>query len=62
MTPGRGGVKRRTRPRPRAGRAGPIVAGLDALGAAVAATGSSLGPSNAVALADSAFFHQGEKA
>ena len=37
-----------------AGRAGPIVAGLDALGAAVAATGSSLGPSNAVAaLADS---------
>ncbi|MCP3104723.1 D-alanyl-D-alanine carboxypeptidase/D-alanyl-D-alanine-endopeptidase [Myxococcus sp. K15C18031901] len=32
-----------------AGRAGPIVAGLDALGAAVAATGSSLGPSNAVA-------------
>lgn len=36
-----------------AGRAGPIVAGLDALGAAVAATGSSLGPSNAVAaLAD----------
>ncbi|QDE81035.1 D-alanyl-D-alanine carboxypeptidase/D-alanyl-D-alanine-endopeptidase [Myxococcus xanthus] len=37
-----------------AGRAGPIVAGLDALGAAVAATGSSLGPSTAVAaLADS---------
>ena len=37
-----------------AGRAGPIVAGLDALGAAVAATGSSLGPANAVAaLADS---------
>ncbi|NTX06071.1 D-alanyl-D-alanine carboxypeptidase/D-alanyl-D-alanine-endopeptidase [Myxococcus sp. CA051A] len=36
-----------------AGRAGPIVAGLDALGAAVAATGSSLGPSSAVAsLAD----------
>ncbi|MBL0697436.1 D-alanyl-D-alanine carboxypeptidase/D-alanyl-D-alanine-endopeptidase [Comamonas sp. JC664] len=36
-----------------AGRAGPIVAGLDALGAAVAATGSSLGPSTAVAaLAD----------
>ncbi|QSQ10903.1 D-alanyl-D-alanine carboxypeptidase/D-alanyl-D-alanine endopeptidase [Myxococcus landrumensis] len=32
-----------------AGRAGPIVAGLDALGAAVAATGSSLGPSSAVA-------------
>jgi D-alanyl-D-alanine carboxypeptidase/D-alanyl-D-alanine-endopeptidase (penicillin-binding protein 4) len=36
-----------------AGRAGPIVAGLDALGAAVAATGSSLGPSKALAaLAD----------
>ncbi|WP_328707112.1 D-alanyl-D-alanine carboxypeptidase/D-alanyl-D-alanine endopeptidase [Citreicoccus inhibens] len=31
------------------GRSGPVVAGLDALGAAVAATGSSLGPSTAVA-------------
>ncbi len=36
------------------GRSGPIVQGLDALGAAVAATGSTLGPSRAVAaLADS---------
>ncbi|WP_224361709.1 D-alanyl-D-alanine carboxypeptidase/D-alanyl-D-alanine endopeptidase [Hyalangium versicolor] len=36
------------------GRSGPVVQGLDALGAAVAATGSSLGPSRAVAaLADS---------
>jgi D-alanyl-D-alanine carboxypeptidase/D-alanyl-D-alanine-endopeptidase (penicillin-binding protein 4) len=35
------------------GRSGPVVQGLDALGAAVAATGSSLGPSRAVAaLAD----------
>ncbi|MBE4747414.1 D-alanyl-D-alanine carboxypeptidase/D-alanyl-D-alanine-endopeptidase [Corallococcus sp. ZKHCc1 1396] len=32
-----------------AGRAGPVVAGMDALGAAVAATGSSLGPGTAVA-------------
>lgn len=31
------------------GRSGPVVQGLDALGAAVAATGSSLGPSRAVA-------------
>ncbi|MBN1207906.1 MAG: D-alanyl-D-alanine carboxypeptidase/D-alanyl-D-alanine-endopeptidase [Myxococcaceae bacterium] len=36
------------------GRSGPIIQGLDALGAAVAATGSTLGPSRAVAaLADS---------
>ncbi|RKH43720.1 D-alanyl-D-alanine carboxypeptidase/D-alanyl-D-alanine endopeptidase [Corallococcus sicarius] len=32
-----------------AGRAGPVVAGMDALGAAVAATGSTLGPGTAVA-------------
>ncbi|NNC14638.1 D-alanyl-D-alanine carboxypeptidase/D-alanyl-D-alanine-endopeptidase [Corallococcus exiguus] len=32
-----------------AGRAGPVVAGMDALGAAVAATGSTLGPGNALA-------------
>jgi D-alanyl-D-alanine carboxypeptidase/D-alanyl-D-alanine-endopeptidase (penicillin-binding protein 4) len=31
------------------GRAGPVVQGLDAIGAAVAATGSSLGPDKAVA-------------
>ncbi|XXF79148.1 D-alanyl-D-alanine carboxypeptidase/D-alanyl-D-alanine-endopeptidase [Myxococcaceae bacterium GXIMD 01537] len=31
------------------GRSGPVVQGLDALGAAIAATGSSLGPSRAVA-------------
>lgn len=31
------------------GRTGPVVQGLDALGAAIAATGSSLGPSRAVA-------------
>ncbi len=31
------------------GRSGPVVQGLDALGAAVAATGSSMGPSRAVA-------------
>ncbi len=31
------------------GRSGPVVQGLDALGAAVAATGSSIGPSRAVA-------------
>jgi serine-type D-Ala-D-Ala carboxypeptidase/endopeptidase (penicillin-binding protein 4) len=36
------------------GRSGPVVQGLDALGAAVASTGSALGPSRAVAaLADS---------
>jgi serine-type D-Ala-D-Ala carboxypeptidase/endopeptidase (penicillin-binding protein 4) len=32
-----------------AGRAGPVVAGMDALGAAVAATGSTLGPDTALA-------------
>nr|WP_255671689.1 D-alanyl-D-alanine carboxypeptidase/D-alanyl-D-alanine-endopeptidase [Corallococcus sp. AS-1-6] len=32
-----------------AGRAGPVVAGMDALGAAVAATGSTLGPGTALA-------------
>ncbi|MFP2897523.1 D-alanyl-D-alanine carboxypeptidase/D-alanyl-D-alanine-endopeptidase [Corallococcus sp. 4LFB] len=32
-----------------AGRAGPVIAGMDALGAAVAATGSTLGPDTALA-------------